>query len=201
MSADNPANNTPKPAPNKRRPRKNRRRPNLPGGFDRRAYVDMTASRHQARILAMQSLFEWDLASRDLDEIIARIRGEDVADLADSARETSDEDEENLEDIPQPVADRAILLIRGVVDHQQEIDPVIERAAPQFPIPQIAAIDRNVLRMAVYELHHQEDVPYKVVINEAVEIAKRFGGPSSGRFVNGVLGTISSWLPDDRKKK
>jgi N utilization substance protein B len=183
--------------PPKRRP-KNKRRPNIPG-VDRRAYVESSAARHQARVLAMQSLFEWDLTERDPQEILVRLRGEDAAELPESAQSTADEDEGQFDDIPQPVAERAIALFSGVLEYQGEIDPVIEKAAPQFPIPQIAAIDRNVLRMAIFELRHATDVPYKVVINEAVEIAKRFGGPNSGRFVNGVLGTISRGLTEERR--
>jgi N utilization substance protein B len=180
--------------------RSKRRRPAPPAGFAKNAYVDMSGARHQSRIIAMQSLYERDLTDHELDEILARIRGETVAPLTESALASMEDDENDVEDIPQPVAERAIALIEGVLGHQGEIDPMIEKAAPQFPIPQIAAIDRNVLRLAIYELHHSLDVPYKVVINEAVEIAKRFGGPSSGRFVNGVLGTISKTLPDARKR-
>lgn len=171
----------------------------MPEGFSRGAYVDMSAARHQSRILAMQALYEHDLTDHDLDDILAPLRGEEQPPLPDSALETADEDETGLSDVPRPVADRAITLVNGVIAHQAEIDPIIEKAAPQFPIPQISAIDRNVLRLAIFELNHVPDVPYKVVINEAVEIAKRFGGPNSGRFVNGVLGTISRDLPDSRK--
>ncbi len=91
-------------------------------------------------------------------------------------------------------------LARGVVAHRSTIDAAIEVAAPAFPIGQIASIDRSVLRVAVYELFHEPDVPYKVVVNEAVEIAKRYGGPSSGKFVNGVLRTIANGLPASRTR-
>ncbi len=86
-------------------------------------------------------------------------------------------------------------LARGVQAKLVEIDPHIERAAPAFPIPQLASIDRAVLRIAVYEILFEDDVPFKVAINEAVDIAKHYGGPNSGRFVNGVLRTISERLP------
>jgi N utilization substance protein B len=94
---------------------------------------------------------------------------------------------------------RAERLVRGVESNQAEIDPHIEKAAPAFPMPQLASIDRVVLRLAVYELLFEPDVPFKVAINEAVEIAKRYGGPKSGSFVNGVLRTISETLPASRK--
>jgi N utilization substance protein B len=86
-------------------------------------------------------------------------------------------------------------LARGVQAEAASIDPHIERAAPAFPIPQLASIDRAVLRIAVYEILFEDDIPFKVAINEAVDIAKRYGGPNSGRFVNGVLRTISERLP------
>ena len=125
----------------------------------------------------MQSLFEHDMTGHDLEEILARLS-----------------DEEG-EDVPSPVRDHTLRLARGVNARLGEVDPYIADAATAFPIPQLASIDRSVLRLAVYELLFERDTPYKVVINEAVEIAKRFGGPSSGRFVNGVLGTIVDRIP------
>jgi N utilization substance protein B len=140
--------------------------------------IDRSGPRHQARIFAMQSLFEHDMAEHDLPDILTRLT-----------------DEEG-EDLPPPVAEHAIRLARGVHDRLAEIDPYITDAAPAFPMPQLASIDRSVLRLAVYELLFERDVPYRAVINEAVEIAKRFGGPSSGRFVNGVLGTVVNRIPE-----
>jgi len=95
---------------------------------------------------------------------------------------------------------RTVSLARGVVTNREAIDPTIEKAAPAFPIPQLASIDRAVLRIAVYELLFEPQVPFKAVINEGVEIAKLYGGPNSGRFVNGVLRTISESLPESRKE-
>ncbi len=89
-------------------------------------------------------------------------------------------------------------LARGVESHLSQIDPYIEKAAPAFPMPQLASVDRVVLRLAVYELLHEPKVPLKVAINEAVEIAKRYGGPNSGKFVNGVLRTIAESMESDR---
>ena len=85
------------------------------------------------------------------------------------------------------------------MDHFREIDPYIAEAAPAFPIAQLPAVDRNVLRLAIYELLHEAEVPPKAAINEAVELAKRFGGENSSRFVNGVLGTIATRIEHDRK--
>lgn len=168
-----------------------------PAAFGAGTYVDRTAIRHQARILAMQALYEMDSVQRPLEDIVERIRHDD-APLPESVIETVDEDESEVDDVPKPVADRALRLVEGVTAHIAEIDPIIETIAPQFPIGQLAIVDRNVLRLAIYELHHAPDVPYRVVINEAVEIAKRFGGPNSGKFVNGVLGTVSRQLPPER---
>lgn len=200
MSSDIPESNNPampETGETKAPAKKKRSRSGLPEGFGKGAYVDKSAVKHQGRVLAMQSLYEMDSVQRSLDDIIERIRYED-AELPASVAEAADEDESGVDDVPKPVADHAIRLVEGVVAHMGEIDPIIETAAPQFPIGQVAIIDRNVLRLAIYELNHLPDVPYRVVINEAVEIAKRFGGPSSGRFVNGVLGTISRQLPPER---
>jgi transcription antitermination protein NusB len=201
MSSDTPdSGDTPTPdstTPNRDARGKRRSRGNLPAGFGKGAYVDRSAIKHQGRVLAMQSLYEMDSVQRPLEDIIERIRYDD-AELPASVAESMDEDETGIDDVPRPVADHAIRLVEGVVTHLDEIDPVILAAAPQFPVAQLAAVDRSVLRLAIYELHHLPDVPYRVVINEAVEIAKRFGGPNSGKFVNGVLGTISRQLPPER---
>jgi N utilization substance protein B len=78
----------------------------------------------------------------------------------------------------------------GLGKHQQAIDKLIVKHAPEWPLDQIASIDRAVLRLGIYEVLYSEEVPPKVAINEAVEIAKAFGGENSGSFVNGVLGTV-----------
>ncbi len=138
--------------------------------------IDRSAPLHQARVFAMQTLFEDDLTEHGLDEILFRLRRND-----DQA-------------VPEPVAAHAERLARGVRAKEREIDPHIEKAAPAYPMAQLASIDRAVLRVAVYELLFEPKVPFKAAINEAVEIAKRFGGPNSGKFVNGVLRTISEGL-------
>lgn len=83
-------------------------------------------------------------------------------------------------------------LIDGTIKRVKEIDKIIEKAAPQWPLNQVAVVDRNVLRIGLYELlfGKRDEVPPKVAINEAIELAKSFGGESSGKFVNGVLGTV-----------
>jgi len=131
--------------------------------------------RHQARVAAVQMLFEVDATDHPVDEVLER---EEIAD----------------EELPPPVAAQAARLVRGVLAAQDAIDPRIFAAAPAFPVSQLPSVDRAVLRLAIHELLNAPEVPVKTAINEAVEIAKRFGGDSSGRFVNGVLGTIAAGL-------
>ena len=122
----------------------------------------------------MQSLYEWDfsLQQRDLKKIVER----------------------NIEEFGSGLEDYGFIwqLVTGVIQHLKEINNIIEKAAPQWPIDQINIVDRNVLRIGLYELlfGDKNAVPSKVAINEAIELAKGFGGESSGRFVNGVLGTV-----------
>lgn len=81
-------------------------------------------------------------------------------------------------------------LVRGVEEHLAELDAIIAKTAPEWPVDQITPVDRSVLRLGIFELQFLKDVPPKVAINEAVELGKTFGGESSGKFVNGVLGTL-----------
>jgi N utilization substance protein B len=123
----------------------------------------------------MQSLYEWDFKGRH-DEMLPEIL------------------EHNIREFASGVDDPGFIarLVKGVLEHIAEIDKIIEKAAPQWPLEQIAMVDRNVLRLGLYELLYadREEVPPKVAINEAIELAKSFGGDSSGKFVNGVLGTV-----------
>jgi N utilization substance protein B len=129
-------------------------------------------TRHRARVSALQALFEIDCASRNPIVVIER----------------------RLQEIPLPEAgaDFAKELVQGVSEHQEELDALVGRYAPEWPVDQIAIIDRNILRMAIYEILMCDDTPVKVAINEAVDLAKEFGSDSSGRFVNGVLGSLVS---------
>jgi N utilization substance protein B len=86
-------------------------------------------------------------------------------------------------------------LIRGVTDHKPAIDEKIKSFARNFELHRIAGVDRNILRLGIYELLHSADVPPVVIINECIEIAKRFGGEESGRFVNGILDSLRKELP------
>jgi N utilization substance protein B len=139
----------------------------------------VTSRRHEARITALQALFEIDAAEHSPDEVLPRYLGN-----------------------PQmpPGARRFITnLVRGVLAERERLDAIIARTAPTWPVPQLPTVDRTVLRMALWELLVERDVPVRAVINEAVELAKRFGGANSGRFVNGVLGTVvAEHRPDAR---
>ncbi len=130
-------------------------------------------NRHLARSIALQSLFEWDF------------RGSPTAILPAIL-------EHNLKEFAPGMEEKAFVttLIDGVTEHLEEIDQIISRYAPSWPINQITIVDRNILRLGVWELKFAKDIPPKVAINEAIELAKNFGGGSSGKFVNGVLGSL-----------
>ena len=122
----------------------------------------------------MQSLYEWDFSGEksDLEKIVER----------------------NIVEFGPGLEDESFIwqLVTGVVEHLKEINEIISKAAPQWPLSQISIIDRNVLRIGIYELLYEDKaaVPPKVAINEAIELAKAFGGENSGKFINGVLGTV-----------
>lgn len=144
----------------------------------------MASNRHLGRIVALQSLYEFEFRVQcndttvDIDEILAR----------------------NLDRYEAAIDDKAFVdaLVKGVLKVQDDIDSKIVPIAPDWPIDQIARVDRNILRIGIYELLHQGDVvPPKVAINEAVELAKAFGSDNSSKFVNGVLGTAYRTLVED----
>lgn len=135
----------------------------------------MASNRHLGRIVAMQTLYEHDF----------RGGTEEGQDLGPILERNLDEFRNNIDDT-QFVED----VVDGVQKHQQDIDAIIGPAAPEWPVEQIAKIDKIILRIGVYELMIKRDVPPKVAINEAVELAKTFGGENSSKFINGVLGTI-----------
>ncbi len=131
------------------------------------------SNRHLARSIAMQALFEWDFREQPA-EVLPVIIDRDLKEFGPGLDET----------------EFAKKIIEDVHKNMEEIDKLISQYAPQWPIAQITIIDRNILRIGIYELKFNNEVPPKVAINEAIELAKNFGGPSSGRFVNGVLGAI-----------
>jgi N utilization substance protein B len=129
-------------------------------------------ARRRARAVVLQTLFEVDMAEHDPRRVLQQR-------IADSG--TEDDGVEFAEH-----------LVEGVLDNLSEIDPVISEIAPEWPLEQMSPIDRNILRMAVFEMTFDPAIPTKVAINEAVELAKLFGSDSSRRFVNGALGTLAS---------
>ncbi len=142
------------------------------------------ANRHLSRSVVLQSLFEWDFRGRqdmDVKDIIAR----------------------NAEEFAPGMGDLSFIasLMGNIMTKRPDLDKVIEKAAPDWPIDKISAVDRNVLRLGLYELLFADraEVPAKVAINEAIELAKTFGGENSGKFVNGVLGAVYKELGEPGK--
>lgn len=135
----------------------------------------MASNRHLGRIIALQTLYEYDfrLSAGDMDADLKAILARNIA-----RYEGTVEDKSFIE-----------RLVRGVNVNDKTLDAALQPIAPEWPIDQIARMDRVVLRMGLYELTYEPDVPPKVVINEAVELAKAFGSENSSKFVNGVLGT------------
>lgn len=146
----------------------------------------MASNRHFARILVMQTFYEW----QQREEL-------NVKDIIKRHLEKHEFEENNLKFIHK--------LVEGVKANMDEIDKVITVSAPEWPIPQIAQVDLSILRLAIFELLFDDEVPPKAVINEAVELAKAFGGENSSKFINGVLGTVfrnsSKYDPKDDKHK
>ena len=131
------------------------------------------SNRHLARTIALQTLYQWDFNGKKEDELRTILKY-------------------NLSEFAPQFDDKGFIesLVYGVIKKQKEIDNAITKYAPEWPIDQITMVDRNVLRIGIYEIKYDKDIPEKVAINEAIELAKAFGGESSGKFVNGVLGSI-----------
>jgi transcription antitermination protein NusB len=136
------------------------------------------SNRHLARTIVIQTLYQWDFNNKS----------EDIHDILQRDRETFAPEFDDGGFIER--------LIGGVVDNQTEIDSLITKFAPEWPLDQITVVDRNILRLGIYELRYDENIPAKVAINEAIELAKTFGGESSGKFVNGVLGAVYKEMGD-----
>lgn len=141
--------------------------------------------RRKARALALQILFEIDSVGHTLEIALA------------SRLEAAREEELAAEQEPFPPdgEEFVVTLVQGVVRNQVELDRLIAKFAPEYPVDQLAIVDRNILRLALFELREMNDVPVKVAINEAVELAKSYGSDSAPRFVNGVLGAYMTANP------
>ena len=131
----------------------------------------MPGKRHRGREVALQALFEQDSVGHKLDQAIKRLAEDE--ELEPAARKFAEE------------------LVTGIGENRERIDEIITETAPAFQIDQIAAIDRNILRLAIYEIVIDNKVPMRAAINEAIELAKQFGGDNSPKFINGVLGSVS----------
>jgi N utilization substance protein B len=126
--------------------------------------------RRQAREAALQSLYEIDCARHAPEEALRHRVEEDG--------------------LPPDGAEFARALVNGVLEHRAALDAIIAKHAPEWPVDQLAVVDRNILRIALFELMYMQDVPLKVAVNEAVELGKTFGSDAAPRFVNGVLGAF-----------
>jgi N utilization substance protein B len=147
----------------------------------------MASNRHLGRIIALQTLYEQDLR----------------AEAGDKALSLKEILSRNIDRYAQALEDKAFVerLVEGVFKQAEDLDAKLQPVAPEWPIDQIARMDRLVLRIGLYELDHEPDTPPKVVINEAVELAKAFGGDNSSKFVNGVLGTLLRQREEKPKPK
>ncbi|MBF6599836.1 MAG: transcription antitermination factor NusB [Dehalococcoidia bacterium] len=128
-------------------------------------------ARRKSRVAALQALYEGDVSHHDPRAALARLSTEE--DLTEAQRAFAEE------------------LLQGVIEKREAIDDVIRQAAPQWPVAQISAIDRNILRLAIREILMNNGAPIRAAINEAVELAKIYGSDNSAKFVNGVLGSVS----------
>ncbi|PIT90197.1 MAG: transcription antitermination factor NusB [Candidatus Komeilibacteria bacterium CG10_big_fil_rev_8_21_14_0_10_41_13] len=140
------------------------------------------SNRHLARTLVLQSLFQWDFNQKkeNLNKLLEFNKSEFAPDFDDQ--------------------DFSANLLKAVIDKIDEIDVLIVKYAPEWPLDQITIVDRNVLRIGIYELKFSQDIPPKVAINEAIELAKKYGGQSSGKFVNGVLGSVYKDMQTNKEK-
>jgi transcription antitermination protein NusB len=141
--------------------------------------VTLTGRRTRARERALQALYQIDVAAEGIDEALAGFW-------------------RSFEPVEREVRELAEGMVRGVAEHRRRVDEAIEAASSNWRLDRMARVDRNVLRLAVYELLCT-DVPVKVIINEAIELGKKFGSESSGAFVNGVLDKVASGLPAERR--
>jgi len=127
-------------------------------------------SRRKARVIALQVLYDLDCTEHKVKEALTHLAIEKA--------------------LPQEVLSFSEQLIQGVLHNKSKLDDLIEHFAPAFPVEQMPIIDRNILRLAIFEILFDNNTPFKVAINEAVELAKTFGSNSSPKLINGVLGSI-----------
>jgi N utilization substance protein B len=132
----------------------------------------MAGVRRKARIAALQALYEIDCTKHAVETALAHLKAEET--------------------LPQEALSFSEELVKGVLQNKSELDALIKKFAPAFPVEQMSIIDRNILRLAIFEILFNDKTPFKVAINEAVELAKEFGSDASPRLINGVLGSITT---------
>lgn len=133
-------------------------------------------SRREGRELALQALYSFDLNPMELKQSLVLFWEHNLA--------------------APTVRDFAEQLVLGVTEHRDEIDRIIEEKSKNWSLGRMARIDLNILRIAVYELHYRPDIPKNVTINEAIEVAKKFGTDESAAFINGIIDEVASHVPD-----
>ncbi len=145
------------------------------------------SQRHLSRSIVLQTLFEWDFDTTSQSQDIEFIFDKNIKEFAPASND-------------RPFMNN---LLKTVLDKRKDLDNLIEKAAPDWPIDKIAPVDRNILRIGLAELlfADRKEVPPKVAINEAIELAKSFGGETSGKFVNGVLGAVYKEMGEPGKNE
>jgi transcription antitermination protein NusB len=138
----------------------------------------MKGARHKAREVALQALYEIDSVGHTSEEALSHIL--------------------SRIEVPEDVSVFAHELVNGVIQYRDQLDQNIRDFAPAWPLDQISIVDRNILRLAIFEILHDNKIPVKVAINEAVELAKTFGSNNSSRFINGVLGSVSNLVANKK---
>jgi transcription antitermination protein NusB len=138
----------------------------------------MKGARHKAREVALQALYEIDSVGHTSEEALTHIL--------------------SRIEVPEDVSVFAHELVNGVIQYRDQLDQNIRDFAPAWPLDQISIVDRNILRLAIFEILHDNKIPVKVAINEAVELAKTFGSNNSSRFINGVLGSVSNLVANKK---
>lgn len=133
----------------------------------------MASGRRKARAIALQALYEIDSTGHDVERVVNYLLSEG--------------------NLPEDNATFTRDLVNGVIQNKEKIDRTIQNFAPAWPMEQISKVDRNILRLAIFEILLDNKVPVKVAINEAVELAKTFGSDNSSKFVNGVLGSVCAF--------
>lgn len=133
--------------------------------------------RHRARQMALEILYQIEVGGTNADEVLALRQWERR----------------------QPIPDFAFRIVKGVSDNKADIDKFIVQSTENWKLERLSVIDKNLIRMAIYEMTNEKDIPFSVSINESVELAKKFGTADSSKFVNGVLGKIAQDLRDKMK--